>query len=52
MLVMPPYNYSWIPEFSKGEYGSACIFDSTGAPKPAYYSLLKVLQQNDKEKSK
>jgi endo-1,4-beta-xylanase len=38
--------YSWIPEFSKGKSGAACIFDSTGHPKPSYYSLLKVLQQN------
>lgn len=35
--------YSWIPKFTKGKYGSACIFDSAGKPKSAYFCLLKVL---------
>jgi endo-1,4-beta-xylanase len=39
--------YSWIPNYSKGKCGAACIFDSLGNPKPSYYSILKVLQQNN-----
>lgn len=42
--------YSWIPGFSKGEYGSACIFDSTGNAKPAYFALLNMLQKTNFEK--
>ncbi|MBI4234332.1 MAG: endo-1,4-beta-xylanase [Chloroflexi bacterium] len=37
--------YSWIPEYSKGEYGRAAIFDDAMTPKPAYDSLMALLKE-------
>lgn len=36
--------YSWVPHFFKG-WGSALIFDENYQPKPAFYSILEVLQE-------
>ena len=35
---------SWIPEWSKGQYDAALIFDKNYKPKLAYYKLKEVLK--------
>ena len=37
--------YSWIPKFTKGEYGSALIIDENYKPKPAYKAICEVLNE-------
>jgi endo-1,4-beta-xylanase len=44
--------YSWIPDHTKGKYGSACLFDTVGNPKPAYFALEKTLRDNNSKKEK
>jgi endo-1,4-beta-xylanase len=37
--------YTWVPGYTKGAKGAPLLFDQTYAPKPAYKTLLAVLQQ-------
>lgn len=37
-------HYSWIPEFFPGR-GAALLFDMDGHPKPAYYSVRRLLRR-------
>ncbi|MFP4162795.1 MAG: endo-1,4-beta-xylanase [Chitinispirillaceae bacterium] len=35
--------YTWIPGHTDGQYGAPCIFDSLYRPKPAFDSLMNVI---------
>jgi endo-1,4-beta-xylanase len=37
--------YTWIPGYTKGAKGAPLLFDQIYAPKPAYKTLLDVLQR-------
>jgi endo-1,4-beta-xylanase len=37
--------YTWVPGFTKGAKGNPLLFDRNYAAKPAYQSVLEILQQ-------
>lgn len=37
--------HSWIPEFSRGAFGSALLLDDWYRPKPAYHAVASALQR-------
>ena len=50
ILGLTADQYSWIPNEFPGE-GEACLFDSNLQKKPAYHSVLSVLESAAAEKT-